>query len=88
MAISFAFDNTFATSDGLDNAACFDFGTAAFDADVWFAWTATLDGTATLSYKRPSFVFAPYMEEGGQALETLAAELDARFASIAENAAD
>ena len=41
------------------------------------------DGTATLGYKRPSHVFAPYADEGGAALRDLAAELDAVFADVA-----
>lgn len=43
-------------------------------------------GGATLSYKTPSFVFAPYFDEGGEALRTLAAELDEIFAAIARDA--
>jgi hypothetical protein len=48
--------------------------------------TENADGTADLSYKTPSFVFAPY-EDGGEALKSLAAELDAIFAKIAADAA-
>ncbi|QEW22401.1 hypothetical protein LA6_004625 [Marinibacterium anthonyi] len=56
---------------------------AMIEAPVRFYVTENADGTATLSYKRPGFVFAPYADEGGAALETLAAALDARFAAIA-----
>ena len=44
------------------------------------------DRTATVSYKMPSQVFAPYMEEGGDALAEAASELDAVFSAIAEEA--
>ena len=60
---------------------------AMIEAPVRFYVTENADGTATLSYKTPSFVFAPYMDEGGDALKSLAAELDDVFASIAEAAA-
>ena len=40
------------------------------------------DGSATLRWKEPSFVFAPYADEGSEALAGLAAEHDARFAAI------
>lgn len=43
-------------------------------------------GSATLSYKLPSHVFAPYAAEGGDELAALAAQLDHRFALIAERA--
>ena len=60
---------------------------AMIEAPIRFYVTENADGTATLSYKTPSFVFAPYMDEGGDALKSLAAELDDVFASIAEAAA-
>lgn len=44
------------------------------------------DGTATLSWKEPSFVFAPYAGEGGAELARLAEELDAVFEAIAARA--
>jgi len=56
---------------------------AMIEAPIRFYITEDADGTATLSYKTPSHVFAPYMSEGGDRLATLAAELDARFATIA-----
>ena len=59
---------------------------AGIEAPVRMYLTENADGTTTLSYKRPSAVFAPYSEEGGAALADLAAELDAIFARIAEAA--
>lgn len=47
--------------------------------------TENEDGTATLSYKLPSVVFAAY-PDGGPALAELAEELDGILAGIAENA--
>lgn len=58
---------------------------ADIEASIRFYVTENPDGTATLSYKTPSFVFAPYAD-GGQALKDLAAELDAIFAKIAADA--
>jgi len=59
---------------------------AGIEAPVRFYVTETGDGTATLSWKTPSLVFAPYMDEGGAALAELAAELDGVFQTIAEKA--
>lgn len=59
---------------------------AGIEAPIRFYLTENADGTATLSYKSPSFVFAPYADEGGADLAALAAELDAVFAGIAEAA--
>lgn len=59
---------------------------AGIEAPVRFYVTENSDGTATLSWKTPSFVFAPYMDEGGEALAELSAELDLVFLSIAEGA--
>ena len=58
---------------------------AGIEAPIRFYVTENADGTADLSYKTPSFVFAPY-EDGGQALKDLAAELDVIFAKIAADA--
>lgn len=60
---------------------------AMIEAPIRFYVTENPDGTATLSYKTPGFVFAPYFDEGGEALRAVAAELDARFAAIAARAA-
>ncbi|MFQ6016627.1 MAG: DUF302 domain-containing protein [Kiloniellaceae bacterium] len=59
---------------------------AGIEAPIRFYITGNGDGTATLSYKTPSFVFAPY-EDGGAKLKGLAKELDAIFAKIAREAA-
>ena len=59
---------------------------AMIEAPVRMYVTENTDGTATLSYKRPSHVFAPYMEEAGAGLADLAAQLDTRFAAIAQAA--
>ena len=58
---------------------------AGYEAPLRFYITENDDGTATLSYKTASFVFAPY-EDGGEALKTLAAELEAIQAAIAADA--
>jgi uncharacterized protein (DUF302 family) len=59
---------------------------AMIEAPVRFYVTENSDGSCTLSYKEPSFVFAPYADEGGAELQALAAELDARFEAIAARA--
>ncbi len=61
---------------------------AMIEAPIRIYVTENDDGTATLSYKTPSLVFAPYMAEGGARLGELAAELDARFATIAQAASN
>ncbi|SDZ99943.1 DUF302 domain-containing protein [Rubrimonas cliftonensis] len=59
---------------------------AMIEAPIRFYVTENADGTATLSYKTPSFVFAPYVDEGGAALASVGDELDAVFAAIAARA--
>ena len=59
---------------------------AMIEAPIRFYVTGNDDGTATLSYKTPGFVLAPYLDEGGDTLAALAAELDTRFAAIAKAA--
>ncbi len=59
---------------------------AMIEAPIRMYVTEGADGMATLAYKHPSFVFAPYMDEAGPELMSLAAELDARFEAIAEMA--
>lgn len=59
---------------------------AGIEAPIRFYVTENSDGTATLSWKTPSFVFAPYLPEGGEDLEELAVELDDVFATIAQQA--
>lgn len=56
---------------------------AGMEAPIRFYVTENPDGTATLSYKKPSFVFAPYLGEGKNALGALSKELDETFARIA-----
>jgi uncharacterized protein (DUF302 family) len=58
---------------------------AGIEAPIRFYVTENEDGTARLTYRRPSAVFAPYAD-GGAALVALAGELDAIFAAIAEAA--
>ena len=60
---------------------------AMIEPPVRFMVMEEPDGTATLAYKVPSSVFAPYMDEGGDALQGAAAELDTIFAAIAAEAA-
>ena len=59
---------------------------AGYEAPLRFYITANDDGSATLSYKIPTVVFAPY-DDGGEALDEMAAELDVIMADIAANAA-
>jgi len=57
---------------------------AGIEAPIRFYVTENADETATLSYKLPSTVFAPYFDEGGEELRELAGELDTVFAKIAD----
>lgn len=59
---------------------------AMIEAPIRFYVTEDADGTATLSWKEPSFVLVPYAAEGGGALAGIAQELDQRFAAIAARA--
>ncbi|WP_377186541.1 DUF302 domain-containing protein [Ruegeria meonggei] len=59
---------------------------AMIEAPIRFYVTENDDGSATLSYKSPSFVFAPYVYEGGEPLTDIAAELDTKFQTVAESA--
>lgn len=59
---------------------------AMIEAPLRLYITENTDGTATLSYKMPSFVFEPYVSEAGPRLAEIGAELDAVFASIANDA--
>jgi uncharacterized protein (DUF302 family) len=60
---------------------------AGIEAPIRLYVTENADGTATVSYKLPSTVFAPYMDEGGADLAALAAELDQIFQSVTDQAA-
>lgn len=59
---------------------------AMIEAPIRFYITENTDGSATLAYKIPSKVFAPYYNEGGHALKNVVAELDRTFAGIAQDA--
>lgn len=59
---------------------------AMIEAPIRFYVTEEPEGTATLSYKTPSHVFAPYTDEGGAQLSELASQLDVVFRTIAEAA--
>lgn len=59
---------------------------AMIEAPIRMYVTET-EGGATLSYKTPSFVFSPYMEEAGPDLGVAAQELDGVFKAIADAAA-
>lgn len=59
---------------------------AGIEAPIRLYATENADGSATLSYKMPSHVFAPYFDEGGSALRDLAAELDGVFDAVARAA--
>lgn len=56
---------------------------AMIEAPIRFYVTEDADGTATLSWKEPGFVLAPYVNEGGAELQEIAADLERRFAAIA-----
>jgi len=59
---------------------------AGIEAPIRYYITENTDHTATLSYKVPSAVFAPYFEDGGADLKALSRELDTLFAKIADQA--
>lgn len=59
---------------------------AMIEAPIRLYVTENADGTATLSYKEPSLVFAPYVPDAGDALAEIAKDLDARFLAIARAA--
>ena len=61
---------------------------AMIEAPIRMYVTENEDGTATLSYKLPSTVFAPYTDEAGPELIKLADELDSIFAAISSDAAN
>lgn len=58
---------------------------AGIEAPIRFYVTENADRTATLSYKTPTAVFAPYAD-GGEKLTAMARELNAIFAKIAKEA--
>ncbi len=59
---------------------------AMIEAPIRLYVTENEDGTATLSYKTPTAVFAPYENEAGAALAAIAAELNQLFTKIAADA--
>jgi len=59
---------------------------AMIEAPIRMYVTENPDGTATLSYKHPTTVFAPYFAEDIPDLEVAAAELDALFSAVAAQA--
>jgi uncharacterized protein (DUF302 family) len=60
---------------------------AGIEAPVRLYLTENTEGVATLSYRTPTAVFAPYAADAGPALQALAAKLDAIFDAIARDAA-
>jgi len=58
---------------------------AMIEAPVRFYVTEQPNGTATLSYKMPSHVFAPYADENPEVMK-ITTELDTVFAAIADAA--
>ena len=58
---------------------------AMIEAPVRMYVTEEPDGTAVLSYKTPSHVFAPYASDGAAVME-IAGKLDAKFEEIAAEA--
>ena len=56
---------------------------AMIEAPIRMYVTENADGTATLSYKTPTTVFSPYVDEAGPELTRIATELDDVFAAIA-----
>ncbi|MEZ5666670.1 MAG: DUF302 domain-containing protein [Alphaproteobacteria bacterium] len=57
---------------------------AGIEAPLRYYLTENADGTARITYRQPSAVFAPY---GSAALDSMAGELDAILAAIAADAA-
>lgn len=60
---------------------------AGIEAPVRIYLTENADGTATLSYRTPMTVFAPYFDGAGADLRKVAEELEPIFARIADDAA-
>lgn len=61
---------------------------AGMEAPIIYYLTENEDNTTALSYKKPSFVFAPYFADAELDLEVMAGELDVIFAKIAADAAE
>lgn len=60
---------------------------AMIHAPIRLYVTENTDGTATLSYIRPTHLLEPYVDEAPEDLAVAAAELDVIFATIASEAA-
>lgn len=61
---------------------------AGIEAPIRFYLTENPDRTATLSYRTPSIVFAPYLTQAHDDLKSVAIELDAVFSKIATQATE
>jgi uncharacterized protein (DUF302 family) len=59
---------------------------AMIEAPIRFYVVEDPEGGSQLAWKRPSHVFAPYADTGGEALAEVAAELDAIFEAIGQRA--
>lgn len=59
---------------------------AGIEAPIRFYVTEGADQRATLSYRTPGAVFAPYLDRAGPDLKAVATELDVIFAKIFEDA--
>ena len=59
---------------------------AMIEAPIRLYVTENDDETATLSYKTPTHVFAPYIAQAGKELADEASKLDQVFAAIAQDA--
>ena len=59
---------------------------AMIEAPIRFYVTENKNLTATLSYKKPTFVFQPYYEQGGDELKKIAQQLDQVFGRISQQA--
>jgi uncharacterized protein (DUF302 family) len=61
---------------------------AMIEAPMRFYVTENDDDSATLSWKTPSHLLAPYADEAGDELDAVARELDALFVAIAKRVAE
>ncbi|MGF1561496.1 MAG: DUF302 domain-containing protein [Geminicoccaceae bacterium] len=59
---------------------------AGIEAPLRLYLTENDDGTASLSYRTATHVFEPYFDDGGEALQSLASDLDGVLESIANQA--
>ncbi|MEM8750850.1 MAG: DUF302 domain-containing protein [Pseudomonadota bacterium] len=59
---------------------------AGIEAPIRMYLSENPNGKTRLAYRTPSTVFAPYMDEGGEKLKAMAAELDGIFDAIAKQA--